>query len=574
MPSNTAASIEQQELDSFKRDVLDVLDDHLHQKAKDDAASVQSQTKSEWLTMGFTDEEKQHWHKGIQSLEYFAEHVFSDSFVEESFHFELNWHHRLWCRDIQSSEKCCEIGPRYSLKSTIFGYCNSMWRIARLLRYGIYVSYSDDLAEKHISNIKQLVNQNRYFRNFIDGKPKAESVILYLVGPKHRRISLIMEAYGLMAFKRGLHPDWVVADDILPDSREKIVTPMELKKIEDRVQGELLNLAKKGGWFGIAGTPQDPNDILHILKKNDQFKWRALPAETNYGVECKIEETGEVLDVLWSVYDKPWLRNQEEAIKHKAYMREFMLEPASLSEMYFTRAQIEELETAVYFYSLSNPPSIPSGHLVVAGLDVGKKRHPSHLCVFDYYGDTFTQLASIWIEGNDYTAQVDEANDYVDKFGIDSLYWDNTRSELEDRGLNPEVCEPIVFGARDSPKVRSKVKMASAFEGVVTKGAICFLPDKRQTDSICSVRNDLSAPSTAEGHGDPFFSIMMAVAAAASGQHTRTKTIMDAQQMFDRRNIHAKAFDAIRNARWGFNEECDRFRGEDQKKGTSAYQNP
>ncbi len=567
-------AVEQQEIDLFKKDVLDVVEAKLHQKAKEEEVSVATQAKSEWLVTGFSDEEKEHWSKGLQSLEYFAEHIFSDSFVDEPFHFELNWHHRLWCNDIQYHEKVCEIGPRYSLKSTIFGYCNSMWRIARLLKYGIYVSYSDDLAEKHVSNIKQLIGQNRYFRNFTDAKPKAESVIMYQVGPKHRRISLIMEAYGLMAFKRGLHPDWVVADDILPDSREKIVTPQELKKIEDRVQGELLNLAKKGGWFGIAGTPQDPNDILHILKKNEQFKWRALPAETNYGVECKIDETGEIRDVLWLVYDKPWLRNQEEAIKHKAYMREFMLEPASLSEMYFTRAQIEALELAPYAYSMSNPPSIPAGHMVVAGLDVGKKRHPSHLCIYDYVGDTFTQLASIWLDCGDYTAQVDEVNDWVEKFGIDSLFWDNTRSELEDRGLNPDVCQPVVFGTRDSPKVKSKVKMASALEGVVTKGAIKFLPDKRQTDSICSVRNDLSAPSTAEGHGDPFFSTMMMVAAASAGQHTRSKTIMDAQQMFDRHSIHAKAMDAIKNARWGFNAECDKFRDDEKKRGSDSVQYP
>ena len=566
--------IEKQELDIFKRDVLDVLDASIAQKVKEDAVNLQSQTKNEWLMSDFDEEEKDHWRKGLASLEYFAEHIFSESFVEEPFKFELNWHHRLWCNDIQYHDKVCLIGPRYSLKSTIFGYCNSMWRLAQLIKYGIYVSYSDDLAEKHISNIKQLIGANKYFRNFIDGKPKAESVILYLVGPKHKRVSLVMEAYGLMAFKRGLHPDFCLADDILPDSREKIVTPMELKKIEDRVQGELLNLAKKGGWFGIAGTPQDPNDILYILKKNDQFCWRALPAETNYGVECKVEETGEIHDVLWEVYNKPWLRNQEEAIKHKAYMREFMLEPASLSEMYFTRAQIEALETAHYAYSLSDPPSVPAGHLVVAGLDVGKKRHPSHLCVFDYVGDTFTQLASIWLDGEDYTSQVEDVNDYVDKFGIDSLYWDNTRSELEDRGLNPDICEPITFGSRDSPKVRSKIKMASAFEGVVTKGAIRFLADKRQTDSICSVRNDLSALSSAEGHGDPFFSTMMAIAACAAGKHVRSKTIQDVQSMFDRSKAHVRALDVVKTARWGHNAECEKLRKEAEKRGGSEFQNP
>ena len=83
--------VEKQELDAFKRDVLDVIDASIAQKAKADAANLQSQTKNEWLMSDFTDEEKNHWRKGIASLEYFAEHIFSESFVDEPFNFELNY---------------------------------------------------------------------------------------------------------------------------------------------------------------------------------------------------------------------------------------------------------------------------------------------------------------------------------------------------------------------------------------------------------------------------------------------------------------------------------------------------
>jgi hypothetical protein len=164
------------------------------------------------------------------------------------------------------------------------------------------------------------------------------------------------------------------------------------------------------------------------------------------------------------------------------------------------------------------------------------------------------QVASIYFDNLDYTIQVDRVNEAIEGFGIDILYWDNTRGELEDRGMNPEVCVGISFA------VKNRNKMATALESAVVQKRIRFLNDTRQIEQICQVRNDLSAMSTAMGHGDAFFSCMMAVCAdEESEKKSKARTVGDVQAMFKGRRISSDPV-AVMNRRinqpWAFNEEA------------------
>jgi hypothetical protein len=207
------------------------------------------------------------------------------------------------------------------------------------------------------------------------------------------------------------------------------------------------------------------------------------------------------------LYSEEWLLQQQRA-RPKAFASEFLLQPYFSTEAYFNEEDIRGCEDP----NLVNHPvnkaysPLEDGDLF-AGFDVGKKRHPSHLVIFRKIGDRIEQIHQSWLDGWSYSDQIEYLNDVVDKFHIMRGYIDNTRGELEDRGLN-NVWDAMHF------TTKSKNTMAQVFESYVHSGRLKLLADERQRGQILCVSNDLKAPDTPMGHGDSFFSIAMALYAA------------------------------------------------------------
>ena len=161
-----------------------------------------------------------------------------------------------------------------------------------------------------------------------------------------------------------------------------------------------------------------------------------------------------------------------------------------------------------------------------AGFDVGKKRHPSHLVIFRRIGDKLEQIHQSWLDGWNYTDQVDFLNEIAENFDIMRGYIDNTRGELEDRGL-AHMWRPMTFSRK------SKNTMAQIFETYVMNDRLKLLKDERQRQQIISVNNELKAPETPMGHGDAFFSIAMAMQAAYELEQNIYTTLGSATEWLD-----------------------------------------
>ena len=144
---------------------------------------------------------------------------------------------------------------------------------------------------------------------------------------------------------------------------------------------------------------------------------------------------------------------------------------------------------------------------VVAGVDIGKKRSPSHISVFECMDNILTQIHQKFLDGWDYTRQVEYFIEAIEFFKIDYLYYDNTRGEMEERHLPQRICIPIVLSEVN------KRRMANSFSKLIEQKKIRLLSDDRFEKQILCVRNDLHAPETPMGHGDSFFSVMLAIAA-------------------------------------------------------------
>ena len=410
------------------------------------------------------------------------------------------WHVGVVAEDMQ---ECMEAGlnyvavlPRFHFKSTILGHAFSVWRLLKATRdmSVLYLSYSDTMAKYHISEINKEVSRNPILSEMLTNRtPKADYTFRYYLQNKPVEI---MHG-GLFSFKRGMHVNGaLIADDVLRDP-ENPLNMGQITKVEDHFMTESLFIPLKGVPVIVLGTPMMPGDLLTKLQQDDRFKSRVLPA---------LDPAPGRRVLMPELYSEEWLLQQQSA-RPKSFASEFLLQPHFNTESYFEKEDIDKCEDD----TLRSVPSTKVYNKAVdeqlfAGFDVGKKRHPSHLVIFRKVGDSIEQIHQSWLDGWSYSDQVEYLNEVAENFEITRGYIDNTRGELEDRGLD-HIWRSMSF------TVKSKNTMAQVFEQYVHSGNLKLLKDERQTNQILSVNNELKAPETPMGHGDAFFSIAMALQA-------------------------------------------------------------
>ena len=411
------------------------------------------------------------------------------------------WHVQLVADDI---EECLETGlnyvavlPRFHFKSTVLGHAFSVWRLLTAPRdcSVLYLSYSDGMAQYHIAEINKTVKRNPILMSWMNNKsPKADYSFRYSINDKPADI---MHG-GLFSFKRGMHVNGaLIADDILRDP-ENPLNMGQITKVEDHFMTESLFIPLKGVPVIVLGTPMMPGDILSKLQEDSRFKSRVLPA---------LDPVPGRRVLMPELYNEEWLLEQQKA-RPKSFASEFMLIPHFSTESYFEAEDLEKCESSTLINCDATIPfPCEEDDQFFAGFDVGKKRHPSHLVIFRRRGDTIEQVHSSFLDGWNYSDQIDYLNKVSENFDLNKGYVDNTRGELEERGLD-NIWKPMIFSTR------SKNTMAQIFETYLHSGNLHLIKDERQKQQILSVNNVLKAPETPLGHGDAFFSIAMALSAA------------------------------------------------------------
>ena len=430
----------------------------------------------------------------------FIENIWAHSYDNPEY-FKA-WHVSLLAEDI---EECLETGlnyvgvlPRGHFKSTILGHAFSVWRLLKAPRDMsiLYLSYSDGMAKYHIAEINKTIARNPIIPELlVNRNPKADYSARFY---KNNQPMDIMHG-GLFSFKRGMHVNGaLIADDVLRDP-ENPLNMGQITKVEDHFMTESLFIPLKEAPVIVVGTPMMPGDILAKLQDDERFKARVLPA---------LDPVPGRSVLAPEIMSEEYLLAQQKA-RPKSFASEFMLVPHFATESYFDAEDIEKCEDEV----LRNAPAtkIFKNYEVAdqffGGYDVGKKKHPSHLVIFRKRGENVEQIHSSFLDGWSYSDQIEYLNEVADNFNLTSGYIDNTRGELEDRGLDARW-----RGMHFSQK--SKNTMASVFENFVHSGILKLIKDERQKQQILSVSNELKAPDTPMGHGDAFFSIAMALQAA------------------------------------------------------------
>ena len=467
------------------------------------------------LASGLIEQKKYH----VGSFYEFLRDIWSQSFDNPEYFGA--WHVGVLAEDI---EECLETGqnyvavlPRFHFKSTIMGHAFSVWRLLKAPRdcSVLYLSYSDGMARYHLSEINKTVSRNPILTSMMDNRsPKADYSFRYYI---NKRPMEIMHG-GLFSFKRGMHVNGaLIADDVLRDPENPLNTS-QITKVEDHFMTESLFIPLKGVPVVVLGTPMMPGDLLTKLQKDDRFKSRVLPA---------LDPVPNRRVLMPELYNEEWLLQQQEA-RPKSFASEFLLQPHFATEAYFNEEEITKCEDeTLRNHPASNIYKKKDEHeQLFAGFDVGKKRHPSHLVIFRRVGEKLEQVHQSWLDGWSYSDQIEYLNDIAKNFDLEKGYIDNTRGELEDRGLDP-VWHAMHF------TLKSKRTMAQIFEEYVSKSNLTLIQDSRQKEQIVSVSNELKAPETPMGHGDAFFSVAMALQAAYETTLYRYESLGSASDWLD-----------------------------------------
>jgi hypothetical protein len=433
----------------------------------------------------------------------FVLNTFAKSFPGKRFDY---WHIMYLADTVQhclsTGRKLGAVLPRFHLKSTILGYATCIYQLLKG-KDMMYLSYRDAMSKYHTTKIKEIVATNPELRErMIDMSPLSESMCKFHIDGV--RIARVLNG-GIFSFKRGTHVDGgVICDDILRDP-EAPLSFTQIKKVTDHVMREIINIPVQGAPTFILGTPMHPEDMLMTLRENSGFEYVYLPV---------FDPTPE-REVLWpEVYPREWLEEHKRIVGWRAFQTEFMLVPVSETEAFFRSDEVfalvdPELKNHSIYAQYRRPENVS---YVLGGADIGKKRHPSHLAVFEITktdkGEPFaTMIHQSWMDEMTYVDQKEYLEVAMESFGMDALYVDNTRGEMEERGLDPAI-RLITFG---SAPVRKRC--ITALEQIVSKGNIRFLGDSRFISQFLSVNGSLQAPETSFGHGESFFSVALAALA-------------------------------------------------------------
>lgn len=432
--------------------------------------------------------------QAINDFSFFVDHIFSLSFD--------NWvsgeHIHNVAFKLQTNKKTARISARDHFKSTSM-YAYLMWRLfqsAGRNEAWDYFSYQESMAGYHISKIKKLISMNPYFADCIDLKITAESVMKYhWKGDDH---VFTVDPHGMLAFKRGLHGYGAIVDDPFQDPENKMLLT-KIKKINDIFVTQIMDIPSDE--LHVVGTAQTNEDFFFNPVIMKRFDVSVLPALKTQ----KVSEEWTDDDVLWPEHmSAEELRHRKAERGDKIFSQEYLCSPVYAEESFFKR---DDLLPVINNNLQPLNPSVMQEKKqdvnIIGGWDIGKKAHPSHIAVYEVFKDHWKQIFQIFLDGWDYTDQLEYVTLLIDNLHIDALYYDDTRGELqgfEEQRILPQCMVPVSFS------IKTKSAMATEFEKIVKAKQIELLPDVRQLEQILLVTNDLDAIETPQGHGDSFWS--------------------------------------------------------------------
>ena len=300
-------------------------------------------------------------------------------------------------------------------------------------------------------------------------------------------------------------------DDILSDPANPI-HPTIILKINSLFKSVILESLKPGGEIHIIGSPLSQADIYFDPAIQKEF-------HTTFNPAIKKDNDGNEISTWPEFYTLEKLKKKVFVMGEKAFQSEMMMEPYYSTDSYFKKENLRKDVVNPKLKNIRLVEGFGTPNLVVAGLDIGKKKHVSALEIFEIKDGKAIQIHRKIMKGWKYYSgkkfdpfnptQVEYCKEAIKNFGIGYIYYDNTRGEFEganDSGLLSIHFVPIVFTSK------MRVQMATDFEKAVMNKQLEIFDDEDMLNSICSVTNELISIETSSGtHGDEFWAVALAL---------------------------------------------------------------
>jgi len=443
------------------------------------------------------------------SLYYFTKNIFAKSFTNfvDGKYIEDN------CNYLQKYDKSMRIAFRSGFKSTSF----ASYIMYKIMFQGLkndlsirYYSFNENLAGSHIQNLKALIDKNPFFSELINLKPLAENTAAYTWDKKH---IIRIKPSGIISFSRGSKDDIVLVDDPYSDP-SNLVHPTLILKINDIFKSVILETVKpKIGEIHVVASTLSRADLCFDPEIQKAFHVKFYPAIVK-------NEDGNEISAWPEFYTLEQLKEKIPVMGERAWQSEMLCTPYYSTDTFFKKEQLRKDVVNPQLKNIRLLEGFNTSDLVVAGLDIGKLKHPAEFNVFHIKNNKAIHIhRKEMIKWNYYTgkpydplkpSQVEYCLEAIKNFGISFIYYDDTRGEFQgarDSGLLTDHFIPIVF----TPKMR--IQMATEFEKAVLNKQVEIFDDEEMLNSICSVTNDLISIETAGGrkHSDCFWSIALAL---------------------------------------------------------------
>ncbi|HDL74765.1 MAG TPA: hypothetical protein ENH06_00035, partial [bacterium] len=200
--------------------------------------------------------------------------------------FEMSWHHIEWGFLVQRFKYLNIIAARGHGKSYFFTLAAPLWHMFRydkkdkiqnrnygfhLSRKGVIITAEYKLGTILMEEIKTEIEENEYLKNALlpdrfmrgEGSKKWGSEQI----TTKNGANLKVRSYG--SKMRGLHPGWVVVDDLLTDAA--LYSPEQRRKYIQIFHSVIMNLLEPGGSINVVGTPFHEQDLYGDLKTKDNW---------------------------------------------------------------------------------------------------------------------------------------------------------------------------------------------------------------------------------------------------------------------------------------------------------------
>ena len=231
--------------------------------------------------------------------------------------FLIGKHHERWSEMVSKHQKTIIQSARGHGKSLLFSYAYPIWMAARTPngRGAIFCS-NDTQAKKRLRDIRRELETNPKLRPLLPSKRARSGE-----GWSANRLRLAngheIEVFGFNSSSRGIHPDWIVLDDVVDDD-SMYSASVRLKSI-DYFRSAIENMLMGGGELRIIGTAFHAEDLYSDILKDDEYVSDISPALD--------PETDEA---LWEeLFPYEWLLRRRKSIGNVRFSREYLCRPVS-----------------------------------------------------------------------------------------------------------------------------------------------------------------------------------------------------------------------------------------------------